>query len=394
MKSVRKVAIVSIAMVMIMVIVAGIFVTIDTIDQQPEASFQVDYTPVEETTQSAETVEAPRPKSICLIDQSGSMDEYSGKLFFAAGYDIIRTFGEDDSKITTEVVNYLDNGYQRIGVVTDLESWPYEEIESISGRSFSNCEIIFYIPENVDQDCYLDYVTRYRNALDADNCTFRFVYLESQKVVSVFENYRVLVTVPVSQTEATTGEPIKVSGSYVEGNKIPYSLVLLLIVIFFLIIMSLIIAIIAIAGVFGKDKKKNDGKWTGVVPAGIKRSIHTDAVALDSSASVSNLYSQYISWCKSEGVSTVYRFANNVEELSISEAENKSAGGQTKGYECLRELYDKGYKEITIVSDMEFNDDIVDQVMFDKIFFVGSNITESDIKHLKAFCKTYEVISI
>lgn len=393
MKSVRNVAIIALTLVILAsMILAAIFVPKD-LDKQSEAHFQVDCTPKEaETETEYETFETERPKSVCLIDRSGSMDDYANKLFFAAGYDIIQTFGTEDSKITTEVVNALDKGYQRIGIVTDLESWPYEEIETISGRSFGNCEIVFFIPDDVDQNCYYDYVQRYRDALDATNSTFRFVYLDSQKVVSVFENYRQLVTVPTTTTITSGDSGFSVTGDYVEGNKIPYSLVLILIMVFFIIIMALIIALIALAGVFGKEKQTTG---TGTVPTGVVRSLKADAVALDGSSSVNHIYNQFITWCRAEQVPSVFRFADTVEKLSLDKAENKTAGGQTAGYECMKRLYDEGYKVITIVSDMQFNDTLTDQnIMFDKIFFVGSNLKESNVSHLIGFCKDYEVISI
>lgn len=394
MKSLRKLAIIVIAaIVLTSLVLAAIFMP-NNIDKQSEAHFQVDYTPSEgETKTESGTVEVARPKSICLIDHSGSMDEYTSKLFFVAGYDIIKPFGGDESRITTEVVAALDGGYQRIGVVTDLESWPYEEIEAITGHNFGNCEVVFYVPENVNQDYLLDYVTRYRDALDSKNSTFRFVYLDSQKVVSVFENYRPLIEVPTETTVTASNEQdFSISGDYVEGNKIPYSLVFILIMVFFIIIIVLIIALIAIAGVFGNEKK-TDG--TGRVPAGVKKSLKADAVALDGSSSVSNLYNQFIRWCRAENVPCVHRFASTVEELSLDEAESKPASGQTVGYECMKHLYENGCRVITIVSDMQFNDTPADQnVMFDKIFFVGYNLSESDIEHLKAYCKDFEIISI
>ena len=321
------------------------------------------------------------------------MDAYTNKLFFAAGYDTIQTFGGEESRITTEVVNALDKGYQRIGIVTDLESYPYVELKALNGRSFGNCEIVFFVPDTVDAAYYADYVKRYTDVLDSNNSTFRFVYLDSQKVVPIFENYRQLVTVPSTTTTVSDGSGFNVSADYVEGNKIPYSLVLILIIVFFLIIMALIIALIVLAGVFGKEKK-TDGT-DGTVPTGIKRSLKADAVALDGSSSVSNLYNQFITWCRAENVPSVFRFSSTVEELSLDEAENKAASGQTAGYECMRQLFERGCKVITVVSDMEFNDTVTDQnMMFDKIFFVGSNLKDSDIAHLKGFCKDYEIISI
>ena len=392
MKSVRSIAIVCITTIAIMALILGTLLMPSNIDKQSEANFQVDYTPREVTTETENSViETPKTNSICLIDQSGSMSDYTNKYFFAAGYDTIRTFGTEDSRITTEVVNAIDNGYQRIGVVTDLESWPSEEIEAIAGRSIGNVEIVFFVPEHVIGDAnYNIYVDHYVDAMNSSNSTLRFVELETQTVISVFENYKQLVEVPANTSITPADSSFTATGNYVEGNKIPYSLVLILILVFFLIIMALIIALIALAGAFGKKKDKD----TGTVPAGVQRAIHANAVALDGSSSVSNIYSQFINWCRQESVSNVFRFASQVEELSLDEAENKAASGQTVGYTCLKELFDRGYKEITIVSDMEFNDSPIDGIKFNKIFFVGSNLTEDKIDHLKSFCNDYEIISI
>ena len=372
--STRRVAIFFIAVVMILSLLATALFVARCPDKSSTANATATLTSTSPTTTT--------PKSIGIRDMSVSMSKY---VTAVPGYDTWTSFGDDGtSRITTEVVNALEQGYERIGVVTDLESYPKTEMNSITGKHYQNVELTFFVPASVNQNYLNSYINTFKGALDVSNCTLKFIDMNGQEISVLYNNYAV---------QASTS-PVTVHATYTEGNSIPRSVVIIGLEALFLVIMALIIALIALCnrcccGFIG-------GTGTSSTPEGVSKALNADAIALDGSSSVVNAYHQFIRWAKNNGWRRVYRFASEVEEMSISKAEAQEAQGGTAGYAAMKEMYDAGHKVVTIVSDMEFTDEEnhADGVFFDKIYFVGENLSDAQVEPLKRFCKDYEIVRI
>lgn len=389
MKSVKKLAIVFLGLAMLLIIAATTWYCLTKVDTSPSSliieysSGNGTYIPEEET--ETETIETPR---IALVDRSGSMD---GLIPAIAGYDRIEEFGLDDtSPITTSVIEKLKFDRKRIGVVSDLESYPADEfklVDNVPTEYYSGVELIFYVPADVNAKWLELYEEAYTRILDSSNSTLKFIQ-NGNVIYCPYDNFK------EDQSEKTkSGSFINEANDYlyVEATEnkdtVPMIAFVILAALFGVVTLGLIIALICLCG-------NSDGE--SKTPAGIVRALTADTVALDGSGSVSSLYKDFISWCKNENVSSVYRFASDVQVLSISEAESKSAEGNTHGYEALKKMTDDGCKVITIVSDFEFNDDasVAKSVYFDKIYMVGRNISKAEIDKMIPYSKEIEVVRI
>lgn len=374
----RRTAIIVLSIIMVLSIIGtGLFLAFF-----PDVSAKANTTT---TIQATNTTSSDVP-SIGIRDLSVSMKNY---MVAVPGYDTWNSFGADGtSRITTEVVKALDNGYKRVGVVTDLESWPQSEVNSIVGRHYSNVELTFFVPNNVEQQYLNQYINIYKAAMDPSTCTLKFVDMAGNEmnVAGSFDNY-------TSATDDKNPSTVTVTSSYEEGNSVPRSVVIIGLEALFLVIMGLIIVILALCG---RCCCGFVGVGTTNVPQGVQRALKADALALDGSSSVSHIYQDFINWAKNSGWNKVYRFASQVEELNISKAERIPADGNTAGYTAFKMMFDAGNKVVTVVTDGGFNDEasIADGVIFEKIYFVGENISESDVEHLKIFCKDFEIVSI
>lgn len=384
------VAIVMIATVMILSLIGvGLCLTFKP-DIPAEASSTTSVTtpPPQESQPAPDVQENENVPSIGIRDMSVSMSAY---VTAVAGYDTWSSFGQDGTScITTAVVDALEKGYKRIGIVTDLESYPTGEMLSISGKHYQDIELTFFVPASVDEGWLNRYSSTFVGALDPTTCTLKFVDMNGKNVSVLYNNFKkVAEVVPepsVTTVTATTTTTLK------EGNSVPLSLVIIVIEVLFLIVMGLIIAIITrcCCGCTCTPVHQPIG-------SGVTRALQqSEALALDGSGSVEPMYKKFINWAENAGWGNIYRFAGSVEEMKISRAKHLAAGGGTLGYTALKQLFDDGYKVVTVVSDMLFGDDpnLADGVMFEKIFFVGENLTEESVKHLTKFCKSYEIVSI
>lgn len=393
---IRIVAIVMIATVMILSLIgAGLYIAF-TPDVPAEASSTTSVTtpPPQESQPAPDVQENENVPSIGIRDMSVSMSAY---VTAVAGYDTWSSFGQDGTScITTAVVDALEKGYKRIGVVTDLESYPEEEMLSISGKHYKHKELTFFVPDTVDPGWLNSYVSTFMGALDPMNCSLKFVDMSGNTISVLYSNFKKVAEVPepsVTTVTATTTTTTTLK----EGNSVPLSLVIIVIEVLFLIVMGLIIAIITRCCCGCNSCCCTCTPVHQPIGSGVTRALQqSEALALDGSSSVENTYNTFIKWAESDGWETVYRFANSVEEMKISKAKRIPAEGGTLGYTALKQLYDNGYKIVTIVSDMQFTDwpEVADGVNFDKIYFVGENLEKKSIKNLTKFCRSYEIVSI
>ena len=389
MKSVKKLAIVFLGLAMLLIIAATTWYCLTKVDTSPSSliiehsSGNGTYIPEEET--ETETIETPR---IALVDRSGSMD---GLIPAIAGYDQIKEFGLDDtSPIATSIIAELKYYRNKIGVVSDLESYPEAEFDvtlNVPDEYYHDVELIFYVPADVNELWLKNYEYQFSRILSPYTSTLKFIQ-NGNVIYCPFDNFEE-ATIEKSENGSVYTEAADYL--YVEATEnkdtVPMIAFVILAALFGVVTLGLIIALICLCG-------NSDGE--SKTPAGIIRALSADAVALDGSGSVSSLYKDFISWCKKENTSSVYRFASDVQVLSISEAESKSAEGNTHGYEALKRMADDGCKVITIVSDFEFNDDasVAKSVYFDKIYMVGRNISKAEIDKMIPYSKEIEVVRI
>jgi hypothetical protein len=242
------------------------------------------------------------------------------------------------------------------------------------------------VPADVNEQWLKNYEYQFSRILSPYTSTLKFIQ-NGNVIYCPFDNFE--ETIEKSENGSVYTEDADYL--YVEATEnkdtVPMIAFVILAALSGVVTLGLIIALICLCG-------NSDGE--SKTPAGIVRALTADAVALDGSGSVSSLYKDFISWCKNENVSSVYRFASDVQVLSINEAETKSAEGQTCGYEALKKMADAGCKVITIVSDFEFNDEAsyADNVYFDKIYMVGRNISKAEIDMMTRYANTIEVVRI
>ena len=352
----------------------------------------------DKTTQDVpEKEELPETK-VLLVDASGSMN---GNIFASAGYDTVQKFGDylgqagGNSHIYTNIVRTLDMGVQIVGVVTDLESYPASDVNSLTGKKYENVSLTFFLPEDVNASYVKDYQTNWSNALNQTNSTLVFVYADGSKLVAFDAYGKVENEKPEVEKEDETVDSdivVKVDTEATAGDSISFkTLVLILgtIIDLFCIFGIILIALLSHSEKGGKEKE---------VPDDIEEAFKLP-VALDGSGSVSNHYDSMVKYAEKLKVADVWRFAENVDKLSTEKAKNTPAGGNTSGWKCLKEMADAGLSEIAIMTDFGFNDDAsqADGISFEHVtMIVPANIKVNDEIKQKVIgmCKTYKEIKL
>ena len=388
MKEVKKVAVVFLSIAIIAIICTATWYCLTKVDTTP-STLTVEYSGgsasyVTQEEIEKETIEEP---SVVLIDRSGSMD---GLIPAIAGYDTVKEFGLDNtSPITTEIIGELKFYRNRVGVVSDLESYPSEEFDfvtTIPTDYYNDVELIFFVPMNVDDEWLDLYEYEFTRVLEPSTCTLKFVQ-NGDVIYSPFNNYEAESKEAVDNRDIYNEEPSFKVEATESGDNVPMMAFVILAALFGIVSLGLIIALICLVG---NSEKETD------TPEGIKRALTADGVALDGSGSVETIYQDFIEWCKKENVSSVYRFASGVQNLSIDDAESTPAEGQTHGYEALKRMSDDGCKVITVVSDFEFNDEAsnAENVSFDKIYLVGRDIGKAAIDLASKYAASIEIVRI
>ena len=350
-----------------------------------------------ETSEDIPEKEVTPDTKVLLVDASGSM---KNNIFASAGYDTVQKFGDylgqsgGNSHIYTNVVRTLDMGVQIVGVVTDLESYPATDVNSINGKKYENVSLTFYLPENVNPNYVSEYQKNWSNALDQTSSTLVFVNADGSKLV-VFDNYGKVEEEDTQKEEDADDESnivVKVDTEATAGDSISFkTLVLILgtIIDLFCIFGIILIALFAHTEKTSKEKD---------VPDDIEEAFKLP-VALDGSTSVSSEYDSMVKYAEKLKVAEVWRFAEKVDKLSTEKAKNTPAGGNTSGWKCLKDMADAGLTEIAIMTDFGFNDDASQaaSISFEHItMIVPANIkVDDEIKQkVIGMCKTYKEIKL
>lgn len=351
-----------------------------------------------ETSEDIPEKEVTPETKVLLVDASGSM---KNNIFASAGYDTVQKFGDylgqsgGNSHIYTNIVRTLDMGVQIVGVVTDLESYPATDVNSLNGKNYENVSLTFYLPENVNPNYVSEYQKNWSNALDQTNSTLVFVNSDGSKLV-VFDNYGKVEEENIQKekedTEDESNIVVKVDTEATMGDSISFKTLVLILgtmIDLFCIFGIILIALFAHSEKTGKEKD---------VPDDIEEAFKLP-VALDGSGSVSNEYNSMVKYAEKLKVSEVWRFAENVDKLSTEKAKKTPAGGNTSGWKCLKEMADAGLTEIAIMTDFGFNDDAsqADSISFEHVtMIVPANIKVNDEIKQKVIgmCKTYKEIKL
>lgn len=378
--------------------------------QAPSATANVRVEIPEPTTEPAPATEPtnePAPATrVLLVDASGSM---ASNIFASVGYDVVVPFSDylgmksGDSHIATNIALVLSMGVKEIGVVTDLESYPFEELDSLEGRRFEGVQLTFFLPEQVEEKYVQAYTEVFVNALEYDSSSLTFVKFDGTKDV-IFDNYgleeveRVPATEPAPTTEsADSGVVVTIDTNTVipeHDGCVSKWVAILGSLIYFTVLMALIEVILALCGRCCGCAAPAPTPVAGV-PTDVQQALSADAVAADGSGSCAGIYAKICGYCEKLQVSHVWRFADSVEKLTLAKAKACSAGGQTAGYAAVRQIFESGAKTVTIVSDMEFNDkEDLAGVSFDEITFVvpQNSYAQDVIDRLLPLCKTHKVL--
>lgn len=398
--SVKRVAVFALATLFVVTTLFTALVCMLDKSETPSAKSNVEINlPVNGETEKTEDVpekEVIPETKVLLVDASGSM---KNNIFASAGYDTVQKFADyigqagGNSHIYTNVVRTLDMGVKIVGVVSDLESYPATDVNSLAGKKYENVSLTFFLPEDVDATCVKDYQTNWSNALDQSNSTLVFVYADGSKLV-VFDAYGKVEPEETAEAEKEEKENpnvvVKVDTEATTGDSISFkTLVLILgsIIDIFCIFGIILIALLAHNEKRGKEKD---------VPDDIEEAFKLP-IGIDGSKSVSDEYMQMIGYAEKLNAPKLCRFAETVEWVTIDEAKNTPACGCTNGWTFMKQMADEGTLKFGIMSDFDFTDDssVVDGVMFDHITMLISKkakVNEKVKQKIISMCKSYKEV--
>lgn len=397
--SVKRVAVFALATLFVVTTLFTALVCFLDKSETPSAKSNVELTlPVNKDAEKTEDIsekEVIPETKVLLVDASGSM---KNNIFASAGYDTVQKFADyigqagGNSHIYTNVVRTLDMGVKIVGVVSDLESYPATDVNSLAGKKYENVSLTFFLPEDVDATYVKDYQTNWSNALDQSNSTLAFVYADGSKLV-VFDAYGKVEPEETTDVEEENENPnvvVKVDTEATAGDSISFkTLVLILgsIIDIFCIFGIILIALLAHNEKRGKEKD---------VPDDIEEAFKMP-IGIDGSGSVSNEYNLMIDYAEKLNAPRLCRFAETVEWVSIDQAKNTPAGGQTNGWTFMRRMADENTLEFGIMSDFDFTDDssVVDGITFDHITMLISKkakVNKAVKQKIISMCKSYKEV--
>lgn len=397
---IKKMAIITLAILFALSTIATAGVAIFHQSETPKATADVEIAiPVtsEETLPQETPEEEVIPETrVLLVDASGSM---KNNIAAYAGYDTVQRFSENlgqvggNSYIYTNILRTLDMGTKIVGVVTDLESYPASEVNAMTGKKYENVSLTFYLPADVNATYVKDYQQNWSNALNPANSTLVFVYADGSKMV-VFDAYakeEPEATEEVKDEKKEDSEiVVKVNTEATTGDSISFkTLVLILgtIINLFCIFGIILIALLVHSEKAGKGKD---------VPNDIQEALKYP-VAMDGSGSVEKKYQEMIAHAETLNVSEVWRFAEDVEQMSIDKAKKTPAGGQTSGWLCLKKMFDANISRLTILTDFGFNDyaSVADGIKFDHITMIipANTCVDDEVKQkVMDMCDSCKVV--
>ena len=123
-------------------------------------------------------------------------------------------------------------------------------------------------------------------------------------------------------------------------------------------------------------------------------------ILADFSGSMASQQSATVEACKKAGTSeSVICFGDSVKECKVSKLARMRADGQTAGWEAVEVAMQKGWKEIMIVSDLEFNKKSFEETQisgkFQKIIVVTPTSFDRGVfDSLKTITDEIEVVSL
>ena len=398
----KKNTVVAIAMVLVALLaaLAIIFVVLKTpADIEPRMTGDVTSSisfPQENRTKSVHVeipVQIPHQRSVLLVDESGSMDGISVNA--NTYYDSIVAFSdypwfkEGNSRIAESMMHMLDIGVRDLGVVSDFECWPEDDIHCLDFKQYENVQVYLYCSETVSEIFLPQFKEKLTAALNPENCTLVFCYADGTKEV-IYDSYTspediiaetdvqvepelVLPEIELSDTHAME------AGNYIAPHVLRNILIAGIAIIAFLV--EVILALLL--------------RSTEKEPEWVKKAMSTGNVALDGSGSVKYVYDDMLKYLKvhKKQIKSIWRFADDVKQVTLAEAKSATPGGQTHGWEVLSRMMDAGIQEVTIMSDMQFNDGKIEGLHFDKIvFIVPSGHDTSVLEELKTLASVTEVI--
>lgn len=412
-----KKTILMVAMILVAIIAIGAVAAVmlnATADIAPTISGNVNVVSTvqpEEVGPKTETVEVPmevEPETrVLLVDASGSMDN---TIYAFTGYDCVIPFSDylsessGDTRIGSCLSLVLDMGIRELGLVSDLEVYPRNDLQALETKFYSSRELLVYVPENVEQERYQLCRDTFAGMLDEKTSTLIFVFPSGTTDV-VFDNYvkpedkTIKKEVEVYPELVTQDEVIYDDRVLEGGNYVPPSQVRNIWITFILVTALLIEVILALLMFIGRNTEKTKEPVKGTpqdVPEWVTRAVATGTIALDGSGSVKNSYSEFLSYLsKLSNINQVWRFAGDVEKLDVTTAKGREPEGRTHGWKCLSDIFQSGAKEVTLLSDLEFTDDEIQGLCFEKIVFVLPNVYDQKmLVKLKGICNNNEVINL
>ena len=381
--NVKKITVIVLAILFAINTAATAFLALSAKSNDNNATANVEVMNTSDGKTPTVTPEKEEADRILLIDESGSMN-----VDFIMGVDFDETIRYSDSKITQNILDTLNGGASYVVYVTDMEAYPISDLQLNVGNH-ENVYLAFAMTEEVSYSEIAKHKAVWANALNQENSTLIFVYPDGSEMV-VFDNYSEDVAESVNIEDATNNNlSIKVEAKSTTGDSISFRVLVLFLgtIIDLFLIFGIIIAVL----MDRNDTVKTDGG----VPTGIQKALQ-DTTAMDGSASVVAEYQQMVEWAEKMGVSEVYRFATEVKKMTIEEAKKMKADGNTHGWKCLKEMFEAGERRITIVSDMEFNDDesVVAGIEFEHINFIlpaGDKYNKEIMERVCKMAKSYKV---
>lgn len=341
-------------------------------------------------TTTTQTIEL-ETRSALLIDKSGSMEkqqvvEAIMSQYDFASYDAVVNFdhristednfvGGGNSHICEVIDELADAGFTHITVITDGEQWP-QDYSALS--VYTDLDLTIDLVEEDEES--QEFIDQLKSRLVNSNLK---VEKPDGSEEIILNDYKVpIYSIEVPVVENTEDEGGKTFIQNIKEGYFPWWIVLLLAA----LIAALFDFIHELITRRGRNEDTGDNTVSTAVP--VPKPIPTAAVAqiekgahvvADFSGSMAAQQSETAKACMDaqKGSEPVICFGDNVSEHAASELKGIRAAGRTHGWEALEAAALKGWDEIVLVSDLEFNGKVFDQNAFVKKFKKITVVTPS-----------------
>ena len=247
---IRKVAIIAVSVIMVLSLIGTGLVLKYIPDVYPSSSTSTSTTATVDQSQNIQQVNSMEG-SILLVDKSGSTasttiagSNYESVVPFSSGIGVSGGYSEIAEAINEE----LQNGYIRIGVITDCEESHADGSTSWAALTghYSNVEIKVYLTQNYDENDIQTAISAISAVVDRSNSTLVFYNADGSIHTIVCDNFSFEDT--LDQEESPVVIEVSYETESTSGNSIPMSLVVIIIEVFFLIICIMAILLLALVG--------------------------------------------------------------------------------------------------------------------------------------------------